>query len=143
MEYNLTFEKKISCKVALGKVISDNEWVCILRNTVDTMIQIRDHGTRAFSDYIQNVVINRGVTITTSDELINIVRACYVVNTKDDESKGRKSTFLNNPINKDCNDTCPQEFNSGLLNKEGLTNIITFDVKSFVSDIKNYLTHGI
>ena len=59
------------------------------------MTQIRVHGTRAFSDYIIYAVINRGVTITTSDELTTIVRACYIANTNDDESKGgRKSNFL-------------------------------------------------
>ena len=29
------------------------------------------------------------------------------------------------------------------LNKEGLGNIITFHVKSFLSDVKNYLTYGL
>ena len=75
---------------------------------------------------------------------MNIVRACYVVNTKDDINKGgRNSTFLNNRINKEWNDTYLQDFNKGLLNKEGLGNIITFDAKSFVSDVKNYLMYGL
>ena len=65
------------------------------------MTQIRVHGTRAFSDYILYAVMNRGVYITTSDELTTIVRACYIANTNNDESKGRKSTFLDSPINKE------------------------------------------
>ena len=44
LDYDAIFEKIISCKVALGKVISDNEWVCKLRKAVDTMTQIRVHG---------------------------------------------------------------------------------------------------
>ena len=74
---------------------------------------------------------------------MNIVRACYVVNTKDDNNKGRKSMFLNNPINKEWMISYRRGFNNVLLNKEGLGNIITFDLKSFVSDVKNYLTYGL
>ena len=52
------FEKITSCKVALGKVISDNEWVSKLRKAVDTMTQIRFYGTRAFSDDLLYAMIN-------------------------------------------------------------------------------------
>ena len=98
---------------------------------VDTLTQRRVDGTRAFLDYLLYAVIEREVTITTSDELTNIIRACYAVNTKIDNSKARqKSTILNNR----------QEFNKVLLNKEGLEDIITVDVNSFVSDVKNYLS---
>ena len=79
--------------MVLGKVISD-EWVCQLRNAVNRMTQIRVHGTPTFSDYVLYALIKRGVTITTSDELTNIVRAYYIVNTNDNKSKaGRKSAF--------------------------------------------------
>ena len=64
------------------------------------MPQMRVHGTRAFSDYLLFAVVERGAKIELSDELMNIVRACYVVNTKDDNKKGRKSMFLNDPIKK-------------------------------------------
>ena len=99
--------------------MSDKEWVCKIRKAVDTMTEMRFHGTRAFSDYVLYAVINRGVSITTSDELINIVRACYIANTNDAESRGRKSTFLNEQIHKEWNDAYRQEFNNGLLSKEG------------------------
>ena len=100
IKYNTTYEKIICRKVALRKLISDNEWVCKLRNAVSTMTQMRVHGTRTFSDYILHAVINRGDTITTSDQLTTIVRACYIVNTND-ESRGRKLAFFNDPINKE------------------------------------------
>ena len=48
VEYNAIFEKMTSCEVALGKVISDKEWVSKLRKTVDIMTQMRVHGFRAF-----------------------------------------------------------------------------------------------
>ena len=89
VEYYATFEKITSCKVALGKVISDKEWVCKIRKAVDKMTQMRVHRARAFTDYVLYAVINRGVSITTSDELINIVRACYIANTDDAESRQR------------------------------------------------------
>ena len=75
---------------------------------------------------------------------MTIVRSCYIASTKDDQNKGgRRSTFFNEPINEEWNTMYRQDFNDALLNKEGLTNIITFDVKSYVSDIKNYLTYGV
>ena len=60
------------------------------------MTQMRVHGTRAFIDYILYAVIERGVSITNSDQLINVIRACYVANTNDDNNTGRKSTCLTN-----------------------------------------------
>ena len=36
----------------MGRVISENEWISKFLNAVHAMIQIRFHGTRAFSDYI-------------------------------------------------------------------------------------------
>ena len=143
VEYYATFEKITSCKVALGKVISDKEWVCKIRKAVDKMTQMRVHGTRAFSDYVLYAVMNRRVSITTSDELINIIRAYYIANTNTAESRGRKSTFLNERIDKEWNNTYRRKFNNGLLNKEGLGDIITFDVKDYATDVKNYLTKGL
>ena len=61
VEYDAKFEKKTPCKVPLGKVISDNEWVSKLRKAVDTMTQIRVYGTREFSDFLLYAVIERGV----------------------------------------------------------------------------------
>ena len=87
VEYDAKFEKITSCEVALGKVISDNEWVSKLRKAVDTMTQIRVYGTRAFSDYLLYAVINRGVQIKSSDELTTIARDCYIAKTNDDERK--------------------------------------------------------
>ena len=137
VEYDATFEKITSCKVSLGKIISQ------IRKACHTMTQMRVHGTRAFNDYILYAVIERGVSITTSDQLINIIRACYVANAYDDNNMGRKSMFLNEPINRQWNDTYLRDFNKGLLNKEGLGNIITFDVKDYAIDVKNYLTIGL
>ena len=41
VEYDVKFEKIISCKEALGKLICDNEWRSKLRKTVSIMTQIR------------------------------------------------------------------------------------------------------
>ena len=67
VDYDAIFEKITSCKVALGKVICDNEWRSKLRNAINTMTQIRVHGTLAFSDYILYTVIEREATSVTSD----------------------------------------------------------------------------
>ena len=61
VEYDTKFEKITSCEVALGKVISDNEWVSKRRKAVDTITQIRVYGTREFSDFLLYAVIERGV----------------------------------------------------------------------------------
>ena len=143
VEYDATFEKTTSCKVSLGKIISEKQWLCKIRKACDIMTQMRVHGTRAFIDYILYAVIERGVSITTSDQLINVIRACYVANANDDNNTGRKSTFLNEQINREWNDNYRQEFNIGLPSKEGLGNIITFDVKDYATDVKNYLTIGL
>ena len=107
------------------------------------MTQMRVHGTRAFLDSILYAVIIRGENINTSDELINIIRACYVANANDNSNRGRRSVFLNDQINKQWNDTYRQEFNNGLPSKEGLGNIISFDVKDYVTDVKSYFTIGL
>ena len=143
VEYDATFEKITSCKVSLGKVISSNEWRNKLRKSVSLMTQMRVHGTRAFSDYILYAVIDRGVEIRNEDQLTTIVRSCYIANTNDDNNVGRPSSFFHEPINQEWLASYRQDFNEATLDKEGMTNIITFDVKSYVSDIKNYLMYGI
>ena len=67
-----------------------------------------------------------------------------VANTNNNESKAReKISFFNDQINKEWNDTYRRDFNKGLLKNEGLGDIIAFDVTSYVSGIKNYLTYGL
>ena len=63
-------------------------------------------------------------------------------NTNDD-NKERKPMFFNNPINHEWYDGYRRDFNKGLINSKERPPNITFDGKSFVSDIKNYLTYGL
>ena len=51
--------------------------------------------------------------------------------------------ILNDPIHKHWNDNYCQDFNYCLLNIEGLSNIIAFDVTSCVIGIKYYFTYGL
>ena len=85
VEYDATFEILISLKVSTGKVISDNLWKTKFRSAVDIM---RLYGSRACSDYIIDAVIVISIIIKTINEPTNIVRACWIVNTKDDNNKG-------------------------------------------------------
>ena len=78
------------------------------------MTQIRGYETRVFSDYFIYSVMKRGVTFTTSDELTNIVRACYIVNTKDDNNRERKPMYFNNPINQEWHNSYRRDFNKVL-----------------------------
>ena len=71
------------------------------------------------------------------------IRAWYVANANDDSNTGSKSIFFNDHIDKEWNDNFRREFNIGLPSKEGLGNIITFDVKDYATDVKNYLTIGL
>ena len=68
-----------------------NTLVRKFRNAADARTHIRVHGTRAFSDFLLYAVIKRRDNIKTSNTFINIVRAFYVVNTKDDNRKEKKS----------------------------------------------------
>ena len=58
--------------------------------------------------------IERGVTIKISHEPTNIVRACYIVNAKDDNI-GRKSTFFDYQINREWNEGFCRDFNNSLV----------------------------
>ena len=51
--------------------------------------------------------------------------------------------MLNDPINKGWRDNYCRDFNNGSLDKEGLSNILTFEITSYVTDIKNYLIYGL
>ena len=89
--YKATFEKLTSVKTSFGKVISDDVRKTKFWSTVNIMTQMRCYGSRVFSDCIIYAVIDRVINIKTINELTSIVRACCIVNTKDNSEKEDKN----------------------------------------------------
>ena len=144
MGYNATFEKYTSCKASLGTVIKDKNWVTKFRSITKIITDMRWHGSRAFCDYILSTIVTKRVSLLNKRQLKNTIRACYIMHTVSDvTSAGRHSTFFDDVMNREWHSAYLEECNIRLLDKKGLTNIISHDVNDFTVSVINYLHFGI
>ena len=120
-----------SYKTSLGPVVSDKCWKAKFRSAVKTITEIHWCGSRAFCDYFLFAVTTKRISIETKAELKNTIRACYIIHTKNDDKRGKPSSFFNNVINKELYDGYLEDYNGRLLDKHGLTNIISHDVNDY------------
>ena len=144
VNYDVTMEQLSVVKCSLGSIISDESWKSRLRNATKTMTKMRWFGSRAFNDFLLSNVIHGEVDIRTDCSLKNIIRACFTIDTQGPKTKKVPKCF------KDLDGSSSlwytnyrQEFRAGLLDKGGLTNIISHAVNEYHVSVINYITYGL